>query len=340
MDEENHEFSLCPNCGTRLEGQFCYACGQNQQGFDRFFLSLISEAFEDLISQDSRAIRTLFALLLRPGFLTLEYFRGRRARYVQPLRLYFITSLVCFFALSLQTKLSPAVISFDNSQQDIVIGVELGNTDDPVETNDITAKQTNDATNDPTDNSANTDDASEYADTAPSADENTVVLEDLHFDFLTEEQNQKLIDFYTAQIEKTTKIASEDPSQFIDMALDSAPILVFCLLPIFALLLKVIYFNTGRYYTEHLVFAVHIHCFLYTINLVDLAGYLIGDPIAGGMSKLINVWVVIYLLLGLRNTYKQGWGTTVFKFFALTISYVIAFMVAVSIAAIVNVTIL
>jgi len=127
MDDEGvaKEVSLCPNCGTSLKGQFCHQCGQNQKGFDRFFLSLVSEAFEDLISHDSRAIRTLFALLLRPGFLTLQYFKGRRAHYVQPLRLYFITSLVCFFAISLQNTLSPSFISFDGAQEELVIGNDL-----------------------------------------------------------------------------------------------------------------------------------------------------------------------------------------------------------------------
>lgn len=349
MDDEGvaKEVSLCPNCGTSLKGQFCHQCGQNQKGFDRFFLSLVSEAFEDLISHDSRAMRTLFALLLRPGFLTLEYFKGRRAHYVQPLRLYFITSLVCFFAISLQNTLSPSFISFDGSQEELVIGNDL---DKPTDTATPDSDSNDPAADDEAaqekaiDTSAKTMDfTSELkfgsSDESPEKDQN-VKLEGLHFDLLTEEQNQTLVTFYRAQLEKATKLATEDPAELVDMALDSAPILVFCLLPIFALLLKLIYFGTGRYYTEHLVFAVHIHCFLYTINLIDLTGFLIGGAIAEGLDTLVSFWIVIYLFLGLRNTYAQGWIKTAFKFLILTMSYTTAFVFAVIFAALVNVTIL
>jgi hypothetical protein len=92
--------TLCPNCKTPLHGQFCSECGQNQKGIDRFLLTLVNEAFEDLFRWNSRAWRTLFGLMFKPGFLSKEYFKGRRARYVQPIRLYFITSIVFFVVLS------------------------------------------------------------------------------------------------------------------------------------------------------------------------------------------------------------------------------------------------
>jgi hypothetical protein len=351
MDDEDaaKDVSLCPNCGARLRGQFCHQCGQNQKGFDRFFLSLVSEAFEDLISHDSRAIRTLFALLLRPGFLTLEYFKGRRAHYVQPLRLYFITSLVCFFAISLQNTLSPNLIIFDGAKDELVVGQ---NSDKPKhgampDSISEAEEQSDSAAQNQTDEpSAETIDFAKEFKFDPQSEANDtgndegLKLEGLDFDFLTEEQNQSLATFYRAQLEKAKKLATEDPAELVEIALDSAPILVFCLLPIFALLLKLIYFKTGRYYTEHLVFAVHIHCFLYTINLIDLTGFLIGGAVAEAVDTIISFWIVIYLFLGLRNTYGQGWIKTAFKFLILTMSYTTAFVFAVVFAALVNVTIL
>ncbi len=93
---------LCPNCGQSLQGQYCAVCGQNQRGIDRFFASILNEAFENLFSRDSRPGKTLFALFFKPGFLSVEYFAGRRARYVPPVRLYLISSLLFFFILSVQ----------------------------------------------------------------------------------------------------------------------------------------------------------------------------------------------------------------------------------------------
>ena len=88
------------------------------------------------------------------------------------------------------------------------------------------------------------------------------------------------------------------------------------------------------------MFAVHIHCFLYTIKLIDLTGVLIGGTVGEGLDTLISFWIVIYLFLGLRNTYAQGWIKTAFKFLILSMSYTIAFVFAVILAAFVNVTIL
>jgi hypothetical protein len=50
---------------------------------------------------DSRVWGTLLPLLTRPGFLTREYFAGRRARYLQAFRLYVITSVLFFVLVAL-----------------------------------------------------------------------------------------------------------------------------------------------------------------------------------------------------------------------------------------------
>jgi hypothetical protein len=56
------------------------------------------EAAHEFLHLDGKIVQTLKLLVTRPGELTLEYFRGRRARYVSPLRLYLTVSLV-YFAL-------------------------------------------------------------------------------------------------------------------------------------------------------------------------------------------------------------------------------------------------
>ena len=89
-----------------LKGNYCFSCGQNKKRVDKFFLALVAEAFEDIFSWNSRTLSTIFALIFKPGFLTREYFVGRRARYLPPLRLYIISSLLFFLYLSFQNTLN------------------------------------------------------------------------------------------------------------------------------------------------------------------------------------------------------------------------------------------
>ena len=91
--------NICNNCDAVLAGPFCHQCGQPSKSIIRFFGSLISELFDDIIRLDSRAFRTLSALLFKPGYLTNEYIRGRRYHYVSPLRLFLFSSILCFFVL-------------------------------------------------------------------------------------------------------------------------------------------------------------------------------------------------------------------------------------------------
>lgn len=87
----------CANCGTPLTGRYCSECGQRH--FDHpvhHFWHFVSEAFEDLTHADSRLWQTLIALLFRPGFLTREFLDGRRVRYLPPVRLYLVLSVLYF----------------------------------------------------------------------------------------------------------------------------------------------------------------------------------------------------------------------------------------------------
>lgn len=52
---------------------------------------------------EGRLGRTMRALVLHPGRLTIEYLRGRKRTYVLPLRLYLTLSIVFFLALKLVT---------------------------------------------------------------------------------------------------------------------------------------------------------------------------------------------------------------------------------------------
>src|SRR5690606_2409552 len=87
----------CANCGTPLLGDHCYACGQPVKGLVRHFSSIVGDVLDSVFEWDARTPRTLWPLLAKPGYLSLEYFAGRRVRYVSPFRLFFFLAIVAFF---------------------------------------------------------------------------------------------------------------------------------------------------------------------------------------------------------------------------------------------------
>ena len=89
----------CSNCGAELSGRYCGACGQRADTAAHSVGHFLSEATESLTHADSRLWSTMLTLLRRPGLLTHEFFAGRRARYLPPLRVYLIMS-VMFFVLN------------------------------------------------------------------------------------------------------------------------------------------------------------------------------------------------------------------------------------------------
>src|SRR5215207_2111780 len=90
---------VCANCHAPLSGQYCNACGQRHEPRLHTVAHFAGEAFESISHADSRLWRTLWYLLVRPGFLTHEFFLGRRARYLPPFRLYLVISVLFFLVI-------------------------------------------------------------------------------------------------------------------------------------------------------------------------------------------------------------------------------------------------
>jgi hypothetical protein len=82
-----------------MTGAWCAACGQKWGPADPTWHDVIHEAGHEFLHVDGKIFRTLRLLLTRPGELTAELLRGRRVRYIGPLRLY-LTASVAFFLLS------------------------------------------------------------------------------------------------------------------------------------------------------------------------------------------------------------------------------------------------
>lgn len=89
---------FCHNCGIRLTGPYCAACGQKAVPLGVTLHDFLHELTHETLHVDGRVFQTIRRLLFSPGFLTREYVHGRRARWIAPIRLYLIFSVV-YFAL-------------------------------------------------------------------------------------------------------------------------------------------------------------------------------------------------------------------------------------------------
>ena len=92
---------VCANCHGTLTGEYCAACGQRHEPHIHTVAHFAGEAFESISHADSRLWRTLWYLLARPGFLTREFFDGKRVRYLPPFRLYLVISVLFFVVVGL-----------------------------------------------------------------------------------------------------------------------------------------------------------------------------------------------------------------------------------------------
>ena len=87
----------CANCDAALTGPYCAQCGQSAVSPAASIREFVSHTLGDAVSMDSRLIRSMRALFLNPGLLTVEYLAGRRVRYTPPAQLYLIAAALFFF---------------------------------------------------------------------------------------------------------------------------------------------------------------------------------------------------------------------------------------------------
>lgn len=95
--------SECPNCGAEAgTGRFCAECGQVLRPVRRGLASYAREAFENVLSADTKTLRSLFSIVMRPGALAEGAASNRGAYTINPVKLFFavIVAYTLFFAVS------------------------------------------------------------------------------------------------------------------------------------------------------------------------------------------------------------------------------------------------
>jgi hypothetical protein len=106
-----------------------------------------------------------------------------------------------------------------------------------------------------------------------------------------------------------------------------------CCIPLFALVLKVLYLRRHIFYIDHLIYALHIHSFFYTgVMLIVLATMGINRVLPGQFAGwlIAAFWITfgVQIFLSIRRVYRQGWFMSTFKFFVGGFAYLIVLFLA------------
>jgi hypothetical protein len=153
----------------------------------------------------------------------------------------------------------------------------------------------------------------------------------LSFDFLSEEKNKKVNAFAKELTDKAEKAFNTDTGPLIEQVIGKLPQLMFILLPLFAVLLKVMFVFSKRLYMEHLTVALHSHSFIFIAILLSevldiLNGYL--EPTYSNFASFTGIvaggilfWIPIYLFLMQKKVYRQGYFFTLIKFTVIACIY-------------------
>ena len=343
----------CPNCSAGTHGHYCANCGQETAVALPTFRDFMREAAGRYVALDGRLWRTLFGLVARPGFLTQEYFAGRRRRYIRPARLFLVLYLLLFALAGLLrspadvadqvvfVRENPEAADPDNDKPTPAAGVVSGGA--PV-------NPAQSSTANPASGKGlviiSSSGAPSAADIPPmraqgigSADKETMIGldEDLNLTFKIRGVEAELPTFLRKRYDHFKRLPSDEKAERLYAGmLRYGGYAMIVLLPVFALLLKVAYLGHGnrypgrpRRYAEHLVYSAHIHAFAALVVML----FMVAPD--GPLRAAIALWVVYYVMKARAVVYKGRWWAGVLRALVVaTIYFVVVAAVMVGLLAV------
>ena len=318
------ELQKCLNCNYPLQGEFCSNCGQKNKDVRSLFIVILMEALEGLFAFNSRSYKTLFLLLCKPACLSREYLEGKRARYLPPLRLFIVFSLGYFLLLSTKLYFNSFDSTFGTS---IEVQTTSEETAGPA-TEDVPVTLDDDGL------------------TQEEIDGILDYMRSFSLPFFSQQSNERLQTVLTSQMEANVDAITENPLGFFlelgAQLLENLPLLVLVFMPVLALIQKIVFLGSRRFYIEHLILTIHNHSFLFfalilgaLLQFVERTEIPILGASAGQLNTIIMFWVVVYLYLSFKYFFEQSYIVTFFKFLTASIIYGICLFIGVFFLAIV-----
>jgi hypothetical protein len=300
----------CDNCGAPLSGAYCSACGQRVLHHGLSVREFLSDAAEVITHADSRFWRTFVPLLARPGFLTQQYIKGRRASYLPPFRLYLVLSVVFFLLIPLTNtgKSDPAkhrAQVMAPAQIHAELQKEVDAATDPQEKAELQSQlQKFDTVR------------SKIAPVVEGDGHSCSRLAEI--DSVPAWLRQRLVD-------ACAKTQLDQGRGLGVSLLHNLGRAMFVLLPLLAALMLLLYWHPRRHYVEHLLLLLHNHAFVFlALSVLMIAGRLIlSDTWAAWVGIGLTLYMIFYLYRSMRRVYGQGRLKTLLKFCALSVAYLV-----------------
>jgi hypothetical protein len=283
--------TLCRNCEQSVAGRYCASCGQ-ETADDPTFGRMMRDFAAEVINLDSRGWRTVALLFARPGFLSAEYRAGRRQRYLSPMRVYLVASVVFFGAVALAPI---RVINVRVTETEAAGAVRVGA---PGDAGRAAAVPT---------------DAVPPAEATPAADGAPAEAA-----------------APAGRIEARLDRAMAEPERLNRIFVRSLAWAMFVLIPLFALLLKALFRDARTLYVHHVAFALHYHAFGFALMALGFVAMHLLDHSAGGRPADVafitapHAGSAAYLYLATRRFYAERSLRTLAKLGVLGFGYVLA----------------
>ncbi|MDO6759395.1 DUF3667 domain-containing protein [Tamlana sp. 2_MG-2023] len=338
---------VCKNCEKKFKEsyRFCPYCGQ--QAKDELTVKvLFYNTINNYFAFDARFYKSFFPLLFKPGYLATKFIEGKRLMYLHPAQMYLFVSIIFYFLFSfvqseqvrnLDVELkrsSPLKVSTDyNKSEKIIDSLEAQFID-----NTFVADSTEES-------SSRNDVIKNHNVIANFSEKRLSTMLDSergeHHGVLSFDFNIKLLDSLIVSRAPKEDILthmgmSDNPGYFekrfytqalrfyetrrggsvLQTFYDAIPIAMFFLLPVFAFILKSFYFKRGLY-AEYLVFSFYYFSFIFTVLGLMLLIYFMFD-VPSWVDQFCYLTLFVYLLIAIKNFYKQRWLTTLLKTFAVT----------------------
>lgn len=310
------EDKTCLNCGNEVQGRFCSNCGQENVESRHSFHYLFTHFLEDLLHYDGSFWKTIKSLLLKPGKLTVEYLKGKRASYVAPVKLYIFIAFVAFFV--------PAVVSFFHDKDKEIYEINTEQTKQELNKvitqldsiqkvhskNDVVNEELSKVLTELENNEQNNPEAVEIIREINDSGvnygpdfRNLKTVAQLDSIQKIQPENKKLnwaeYRFIKKVIElKKDATNKEFKDKFLEMLSKNFSKVLFIYMPIFAFLLWLFHGKKKWYYFDHGIFTLHYFSFLLVLSTIfflwEFFTSFIGIRSISDTLNFLALWVVMF----------------------------------------------
>jgi hypothetical protein len=304
----------CLNCKAEVIGRYCHVCGQENIEPKESFGHLVMHFFEDITHFDGKFFSSVLMLFKRPGFLPKEYMKGRRASYLNPIRMYVFTSAIFFFLFF--TFFKPGIHSNKRAKKEETAALIAADPNAVAKSKEMMkhAPVFIDSSNIVKIGGAGQqfetkEEYNKYQDSLPAKEKDGFFVR--HYNYRSIELHQKYGNSESG--------GNEFLRDLLEKFFHSLPYLLFISLPLYALFLKLIY--SGRkefYFADHGIFLVYLYIFTFIFLLVFFTlSRISGLEHFSWVSYIVTLMFfagLYYAYKAMRNFYGQGRRQTIGKF--------------------------